>query len=63
MFSEQTLPHLEAAEAYRQLVDDFNLSHEQIAQQLGKSRVAITNTLRLLKLPDDVRQALASGED
>ncbi len=56
------LTPLEAAEAYRQLVDDFSLSHEQIAQQLGKSRVAITNTLRLLKLPDDVRQALTSGK-
>ncbi len=56
------LTPLEAAEAYRQLVDDFNRSHEQIAQQLGKSRVAITNTLRLLKLPEDVRQALAGGE-
>jgi len=56
------LTPLEAAEAYRQLADDFNRSHEQIAQQLGKSRVAITNTLRLLKLPDDVRRALASGE-
>ncbi len=56
------LTPLEAAEAYRQLSDDFNLSHEQIAQQLGKSRVAITNTLRLLKLPDDVRQSLARGD-
>jgi ParB family chromosome partitioning protein len=56
------LTPLEAAEAYRQLTDDFNRSHEQIAQQLGKSRVAITNTLRLLKLPQDVRSALASGE-
>lgn len=56
------LTPLEAAEAYRQLADDFNRSHEQIAQQLGKSRVAITNTMRLLKLPDDVRGALASGE-
>jgi ParB family chromosome partitioning protein len=56
------LTPLEAAEAYRQLADDFNLSHEQIAQQLGKSRVSITNTLRLLKLPDDVRQSLANGE-
>jgi len=55
------LTPLEAAEAYRQLADDFNLSHEQIAQQLGKSRVAISNTLRLLNLPDDVRQALANG--
>lgn len=56
------LTPLEAAEAYRQLADDFNLSHEQIAQQLGKSRVSITNTLRLLKLPDDVRQSLANGQ-
>jgi ParB family chromosome partitioning protein len=56
------LTPLEAAEAYRQLADDFNLSHEQIAQQLGKSRVAITNTLRLLKLPEDVRQSLANGK-
>jgi len=55
------LTPLEAAEAYRQLGDDFNLSHEQIAQRLGKSRVSITNTIRLLKLPDDVRQALATG--
>jgi ParB family chromosome partitioning protein len=56
------LTPLEAAEAYRQLADDFKRSHEQIAQQLGKSRVAITNTLRLLKLPEDVRVALAGGE-
>ena len=56
------LTPLESADAYRQLADDFNLSHEQIAQQLGKSRVAITNTLRLLKLPEDVRQSLASGQ-
>ncbi|MFZ2096328.1 MAG: ParB/RepB/Spo0J family partition protein [Anaerolineales bacterium] len=56
------LTPLEAAEAYRQLADDFNLSHDQIAQQLGKSRVSITNTLRLLNLPENVHQALASGE-
>jgi ParB family chromosome partitioning protein len=56
------LTPLEAAEAYRQLADDFNLSHEQIAQQLGKSRVSITNTLRLLNLPENIRQALAKGE-
>lgn len=55
------LTPLEAAEAFRQLSDDFNLSHEQIAQKLGKSRVSITNTLRLLKLPDEVRQALSNG--
>jgi ParB family chromosome partitioning protein len=55
------LTPLDAAEAYRQLTEDFSLSHEQIAQQLGKSRVSVTNTLRLLKLPEDVRQALEKG--
>ncbi len=49
---------LEAAEAFRQLVEDFNLSHEEISSRVGKSRVSITNTLRLLKLADAVKQAL-----
>jgi ParB family chromosome partitioning protein len=53
---------LEAAEAYQQLVDDFGLSHEELAAQLGKSRSAVTNTLRLLKLPETIRAALARGD-
>lgn len=53
---------LEEAHAYRQLSDEFRLSHEQIAERVGKSRVAITNTLRLLKLPDLVLQALVDGQ-
>ena len=52
---------LETAEAYRQLTEDFNLSHEEIAARVGKNRVTITNTLRLLKLPDDVKGSLAGG--
>jgi ParB family chromosome partitioning protein len=56
------LTPLEAAEAYRQLAEDFNLSHEQISEQVGKSRVSITNTLRLLKLPEDVQKALTAGD-
>jgi ParB family chromosome partitioning protein len=52
------LSALEEAEAYRQLAEDFDLSHEEIAKKVGKSRVAITNTLRLLKLPDSVKNAL-----
>jgi ParB family chromosome partitioning protein len=56
------LTPLEEAEAYRQLAEDFNLTHEQISDQVGKNRVTITNTLRLLKLPEDVQKALASGE-
>jgi ParB family chromosome partitioning protein len=52
------LSPLESAEAYRQLVDEFGLSHEDVAARVGKSRVAVTNTLRLLKLPDAVKKAL-----
>jgi len=55
------LTPLETAEAYRQLNEAFGLSHEEIAQRVGKSRVAITNTLRLLKLPKSGREALAEG--
>jgi len=56
------LSPLEAAEAYRQLAEDFNLSHEEIATRVGKSRVAITNTLRLLNLPPAVQKALVEGQ-
>ncbi len=52
---------LETAEAYRQLTEDFNLSPEEIAARVGKSRVTITNTLRLLKLPNEVKESLAEG--
>ncbi|HEX7620750.1 MAG TPA: ParB/RepB/Spo0J family partition protein [Anaerolineales bacterium] len=52
------LSALEEAEAYRQLAEDFALSHEGIAARVGKSRVAVTNTLRLLRLPDSVKNAL-----
>ncbi len=52
---------IEMAEAYRQLADQFSLTHEQIAERVGKSRVSITNTLRLLNLPDQARKALIEG--
>ncbi len=55
------LSALEEAEGYRQLAEDFDLSHEAIAARVGKSRVAVTNTLRLLKLPDSVKNALIEG--
>jgi len=50
---------LEAAEAYRQLAEEFGLSHEEIAARVGKKRPTVTNTIRLLNLPTSVRQALA----
>ena len=52
---------LETAEAYRQLAEDFQLSHEEIAAQVFKSRSSVTNTLRLLRLPEDVQKALSEG--
>ena len=55
------LKPLESAEAYRQLVDEFGLSHEEVAARVGKSRVAVTNTLRLLKLPEPVKKALTEN--
>jgi ParB family chromosome partitioning protein len=58
----EDLNPLEAAEAYRQLAEDFGLSHEEIAARVGKSRVAVTNTLRLIKLPEDVRRALVEAD-
>jgi ParB family chromosome partitioning protein len=55
------LSPLETAEAFRQLSEEFNLSHEEIAARVGKSRVSVTNTLRLLKLPPAVKQALENN--
>lgn len=52
---------MEEAEAYHQLAEDFGLSHEMIAKRVGKSRVAVTNTMRLLGLADAVKQALVDG--
>jgi ParB family chromosome partitioning protein len=56
------LNSLEEAEAYRQLVEEFNLSHEAVAKRVAKNRVTVTNTLRLLGLPDVVKQALVDGK-
>jgi ParB family chromosome partitioning protein len=52
---------MEEAHAFRSLLDEHGLTQEQLAQRIGKSRVAVTNTLRLLHLPDEVRAALAEA--
>jgi ParB family chromosome partitioning protein len=44
------------------LAEEFKLTHDEIAARVGKSRVAVTNTLRLLKLPEVVQNALISGD-
>jgi ParB family chromosome partitioning protein len=50
---------LEEAQAYAQLMEEFGLTQEVLAKRVGKSRTAVANTLRLLKLPDELKQALA----
>jgi ParB family chromosome partitioning protein len=52
---------LEEAAAYSQMLDDFGLTHDELAKRIGKSRPVITNTLRLLNLPPSVQKKLASG--
>lgn len=52
---------LEEAAAYSQLLTDFNCTHDELAQKLGRSRPLISNTIRLLNLPTAVQQKLASG--
>lgn len=56
------LSPLETAEAYQQLNDVFGLSHGEIAKRVGKSRTAVTNTLRLLNLPPSVQRAILDGK-
>jgi ParB family chromosome partitioning protein len=56
------LSPLEEAAAYRQLIDDFGLTQTAVAERVGRSRVSVTNTLRLLALPDRVQRALGAGE-
>lgn len=56
------LSPLEAAEAFLQLHEQFGLSHKEIAARVGKSRVAITNTIGLLDLSAEVKEALANGK-
>ena len=57
----QDLTPLEEAAAYQQLIEDFNLTHEQVANRVGKSRSAVTNTLRLMSLPPGIQHLLADG--
>jgi ParB family chromosome partitioning protein len=58
----EDLAPLELAAAYRALIDEHGLTQERVAQRIGKSRVAVANTLRLLQLPPEAHQALAGGQ-
>jgi ParB family transcriptional regulator, chromosome partitioning protein len=56
------LSPLEEAAAYRQLIEEFGLTQAEVADRVGRSRVSITNTLRLLNAPDRVQEALAADQ-
>lgn len=56
------LSPMEEAHAYRRLIEDFQLTQGEVAERVGKSRVAVTNTLRLLNSPEPVQEALVRGE-
>ena len=57
----EDLNAIEEAEGYRRLVEEFGMTHEALAELVGKSRPHLTNTLRLLNLPEPVKQAVRNG--
>jgi ParB family chromosome partitioning protein len=53
---------LEEASAYQQLIEDFSLTQAQVAQRVGKSRAAVANSVRLLRLPQEAKESLAAAQ-
>lgn len=58
----ENLNPLEEATAYRRLMDEFQLTQDEVSQRIGKSRPQITNMIRLLSLPNEIKVKLSSGE-
>ncbi|HNX69219.1 MAG TPA: ParB/RepB/Spo0J family partition protein [Candidatus Omnitrophota bacterium] len=58
----QDLNPLEEAEAYQRLVEERMISQEEVAKRVGKNRTTVTNTLRLLRLPDEIKAYMVSGQ-
>jgi ParB family chromosome partitioning protein len=58
----QDLNPLEEAAAYQQLIEDFHLTHDQVATRVGKSRAAVSNTLRLFQLPPAIQKLVAESQ-
>lgn len=58
----EDLSPMDEAAAYQQLIEDFHLTHDELATRVGKSRAAISNTLRLFQLPPSVQRMLADGQ-
>lgn len=58
----ENLNPIEEANGYKKIIDTFGYTHEQLAKEIGKSRVYITNLLRILTLPDDIKKSLKNKE-
>jgi len=58
----EDLNHIELAQGYQRLIDEFSLTQENLANRIGKSRPQIANTLRLLSLPKEIQDSLIAGE-
>jgi ParB family chromosome partitioning protein len=57
----EDLNPIEEAEAFKRLIDQFHLTQEEVSKRVGRERTTITNTIRLLKLPPEIKQSLATG--
>src|SRR5690606_4548390 len=57
----EDLNPIDRAKAFQQLADEFGFTHAEIAKKVGKSREYVSNTIRLLQLPEDIQQALVEG--
>jgi len=57
----EDLNPIETAEAFQRLIDEFNLTHDELSKKVGKDRTTITNYLRLLKLPAEIKSWVADG--
>lgn len=58
----EDLNALEEAAGYQQLIEDFHLTHEEVARRVGRSRAAVTNSLRLFQLPSTIQRRIRDGE-
>ena len=58
----EDLNAMDEAAAYQQLIEDFGLTHDEVAARVGRSRTAVTNTLRLFQLPPSVQRLVAEGK-
>jgi len=57
----EELNAIEEAQAFRKLIDEFNFTQDQVAKSVGKDRSTISNTLRLLKLPEKIQEGISKG--